>query len=1449
MANAYIYCYPTTNPDAVMVNIANISPAFGYYDNVEFRLFKFDGSNWVLNQTFSQSGVITNNTPTHTFTGCTFGYSYFAGIYLNGNFYAQTAGFVTIRSFMPTVSNISSTTNIWAGLSPLTYTATVEAGSRKTMYWCSRTSSNPATYAWHNINDLFDVNTQTTTSVYHLYGAYKLFRFTLNGNAITYDFMTPYTLAMFKIVMTYNGQDSIPAYFSSNNYGYTDRVAILSAAYPTINIPTLVDVYTDGFSISVNNIGGSAEYDFRIRPPSGVYSYKSSVTNSYSIHDANVYTPNTKYYVSACALFIDNNNQIVVANAWSAELEITTGRPKIEAPTLTYTVTYNSISVVLSAVANASYYYADLYLNSTNALIAVYGSPTAGSYIFENLNSQTAYHIRVHASSSNANYDNSVDRDYYPTTATLIPSIAANYSIITVSLAGLQYTGELYDQFIFRLYKYNGSAWVLMAEHFGYPYEFVGLHTITYAWSQQELSRYYRSEVYVEYGGTWYPQGTTLEGYGYQTVQLLNQSALPIPTVSGVSSTLNSLTYTATVSIGARYTRYYCSKTSPTTGFAWYEISTLKGQNIYHLNQAHTLFDYTINGNQITYTGLMPNATYGFSIMTYLLGYNESQSYSLSASNNGDTWYSVATTKYTIINSPTISAITSNGFTVSWTNNPSVTRYSVHIVSVDGAFDHYYGSNTNTFVTSSQVTLSSSTTYDVSVCPLYVDLDNKGFSANNFGTFTQETTLVTILKLTNPTLSFSNIGVNSIAVTVSSVSHATNYFVYVYQGTTTPTNLLMFNYAGGVLSHTFTGFGLINNTLYDFTVYAIDSTAVYVNSDTTPRGTYTQTLLPIPTPTVPTSINVTQHLQTAYADISFVKGFNATETDIDYSGNGVDWGGVDYPSQSQSSYSLNMITYGTWYFRFRSRNYIDSYNIAYSLWTGTFSVTLIEMPKLSPPSLTFTSDTFNYNYIEVNMGTVANASFYYVYLWLNGVYQSRSHSYGAVPVNPYDFTGLVNNTEYEFRVQAVASSGYQPSDMISYFKSTKPMPVPAVPYGISVTQISNTTHFQVNYSINPDHVTGTDIDFTDNLADWGIVDYPSQSGTSYDINVHAFGTWYFRLRTVYVLDANNTSYSAWVTMPPVTIDSFFHVAQLTPVFITTYNSIQVTVSSVANAYYYYFELWLNGSQVTSFSTQATSATSYSYTFSGLTNAITYMVRVFASGTGTLHDSFPVDTNITTLTLPTPLNPSNVSIHQISNSTRIQLTFTLGDNATDTYVDFSNNSSNWGSIDYSASTLTSFVYDIGSYITGYIRLKSRTYLDANNIRYATDWSQVYTILPDPNASARPENWAWSYSISLGGNVYNVTGKNIYIMTYNEWNSFTSRINEFRNYKGFATYTFTTVSSGSEFTKTILNEALTAIREMYSSFTNGMTIPDNRVTGDNVLVASYFIDMRDALNSIL
>ena len=100
--------------------------------------------------------------------------------------------------------------------------------------------------------------------------------------------------------------------------------------------------------------------------------------------------------------------------------------------------------------------------------------------------------------------------------------------------------------------------------------------------------------------------------------------------------------------------------------------------------------------------------------------------------------------------------------------------------------------------------------------------------------------------------------------------------------------------------------------------------------------------------------------------------------------------------------------------------------------------------------------------------------------------------------------------------------------------------------------------------------------------------------------------------------------------------------------------------------------------------------------------------------------------------------------------------------------------------------------------------------------------------------RPSNWSW-FTAKVQGEDFQLTA--------NEWNSFTSRINSFRDYKGLSTVSFTSAISSADFTASMFNIAATAIDGMNPS----TSIPAFVSVGDDV-TAFGLNRLRDSLNSI-
>jgi hypothetical protein len=108
----------------------------------------------------------------------------------------------------------------------------------------------------------------------------------------------------------------------------------------------------------------------------------------------------------------------------------------------------------------------------------------------------------------------------------------------------------------------------------------------------------------------------------------------------------------------------------------------------------------------------------------------------------------------------------------------------------------------------------------------------------------------------------------------------------------------------------------------------------------------------------------------------------------------------------------------------------------------------------------------------------------------------------------------------------------------------------------------------------------------------------------------------------------------------------------------------------------------------------------------------------------------------------------------------------------------------------------------------------------------------TIVP---VGVKPDAWMWYPQIYAGATI---------AIAAAHWNAFTSRINEWRAYKGLSSYSFTQVSSGQAISATIVNQARSAIQGIGTGVGTGVT---QAVTGQP-LQAAIFENMRLAINAL-
>ncbi|MBR4022861.1 MAG: hypothetical protein IKI94_09790 [Ruminococcus sp.] len=109
-------------------------------------------------------------------------------------------------------------------------------------------------------------------------------------------------------------------------------------------------------------------------------------------------------------------------------------------------------------------------------------------------------------------------------------------------------------------------------------------------------------------------------------------------------------------------------------------------------------------------------------------------------------------------------------------------------------------------------------------------------------------------------------------------------------------------------------------------------------------------------------------------------------------------------------------------------------------------------------------------------------------------------------------------------------------------------------------------------------------------------------------------------------------------------------------------------------------------------------------------------------------------------------------------------------------------------------------------------------------------------------SRPYDWNWTTSISTSS-IIPMDKYGFHPVTATEWNNFTDRINDFRLYAGYSTYSFSTVSQYQQFTPAIYNQAVRAIKGI-----SGYGYYLSEINDDTVLCANIFTSLEDELNKV-
>jgi hypothetical protein len=498
-------------------------------------------------------------------------------------------------------------------------------------------------------------------------------------------------------------------------------------------------------------------------------------------------------------------------------------------------------------------------------------------------------------------------------------------------------------------------------------------------------------------------------------------------------------------------------------------------------------------------------------------------------------------------------------------------------------------------------------------------------------------------------------------------------------------------------------------------------------------------------------------------------------------------------------------------------------------------------PNLSTPSITSVSNDYTRAFF-IDWTNSSGATGYQL-AYYNFDTATWSYISGITSSN-YFLTGLYYDTYYQLNVYAYNAYNWSNYSNPS-FKYTRPK-TPNTPSTTNLTSTSVTIQTTISSgSFNDTSRSHILFEWRQSGGSWSSQLVSNSSGTASlslislnpSTNYEARVKSYSSTSGLYSNDYSSTHFFTTLEGAPNPPGAF---TAPTIVYDNTNTLAAWGASSTSGVTYRLEKSYDNGSTWPN----AYTTSNTSYTINAFSNS-QVKLRVRAEK-NSLNSSWVYSSNFTVQF--TCDSPTSVSVTQPGQTYSVDIYYQWGANNTGVDIRWGTDQVNWNDYPNQQNDLypsPNYNFGVGSIGNKYFQVRGVRFV--NSTYYYSSWVNA-TPYPINITVTRPSNWAWSYTISSGSSVYSVSGKNIYIMPNTEWNSFTSRINEFRVYKSLSSYSFASVLSGGNATTTIINQALDAIRDMSAYFTGGNTLPTNRSTGDEILDASLYTDMRDCLNSI-
>ena len=819
-------------------------------------------------------------------------------------------------------------------------------------------------------------------------------------------------------IFSFNGSGSTANYLTTSSLSGS-QITLSDA--PVLNAPTSITQTSATQSWSA--VTGASDYRLDVSADNFstyVSGYQNQLTGNVTSVSITGLTAGTTYsirlrVVNAAGSSANSNTQTVLTI------------PPTPTGLTTSAVTASGFTLSWTAVASATNFFVDLSIDNFSTFVSSNLSvPGPTSYSFTGLSSGTTYQARLRSANATGSSPNSSTASASTFAAEPVDAPSGlSFGPITTSSFNVSFTAATGSPSYLALRRGGTAPTETPVDGTGYSTgSTFGSSTIAYNGSSTSFS-----ESSLTAGTTYHYTIFSFNGSG-STANYLTTSSL-----TGSQITLSDApVLNAPTSI---------TQTSATQ--SW---SAVTGASDYRLDVSADNFSTYVSGYQNQLTGNVTSVS--------ITGLTAGTTYSIrlrAVNATGSSANSNVQTAMTIPPTPTglaTSAITSSGFTLSWTSVASATNFFVDL-SIDN-FSTLVSSNLSVpGPTSYSFTgLSSGTTYQARLRSANATGSSPSSAAASASTFAAE-------PVDAPSgLSFGSITTSSFNVSFTAATGSPSYLALRRAGTApTETPVDGTDYTGGSTfgsstiayngsSTSFSESSLTAGTTYHYAIFSFNGSGSTANYLTTSSLTGSQiTLTNAPVLNTPTSITQTSATQSWSA----VTG--ASDYRLDVSADNFSTYVSGYQNQltgNVTSVSITGLTAGTTYsIRLRAVNAAGS-----SANSNTQTVLTIPPTPTGLATSAITSSGFTLSWTAV-----ASATNFFVDLSTDNFSTFVSNNLSVPGPTSYSFTGLSSGTTYQARLRSANATGSSPNSSTASTTTLQAEPV-SQPTSLVFTSISAT---------------------------------------------------------------------------------------------------------------------------------------------------------------------------------------------------------------------------------------------------------------------------------------------------------------------------------------------------------------------------------------------------------